>query len=146
MNSQSSAPAADPQAAHAAVPVRWGVLGAAGIALKKVIPAMQRGSWSRVVALASRDERRAASACESLGIERSYGSYQELLDDSEIEAIYNPLPNDLHVPWTVRALEAGKHVLCEKPIALTAAEARTLMEVRDRSGLLLGEAFMVRTH
>ncbi len=147
MISQSSAPAADRQApAPAAVPVRWGVLGAAAIALQKVIPAMQRGTWSRVVALASRDERRAAAACARLGIERAYGSYQALLDDPDIEAIYNPLPNDLHVPWTLRALQAGKHVLCEKPIALTAAEAQTLLQVRDQSGLLLAEAFMVRTH
>ena len=89
------------------MPVRWGVLGAAGIALNKVIPAMQRGTWSRVVALASRDQDRAASACARLGIERSYGSYQALLEDPVVEAIYNPLPNDLHVPWTLRALQAG---------------------------------------
>lgn len=127
-------------------PVRWGVLGAANIAVQKVIPALQRGPLSRVVAIASRGLARAESAAAALGISRAYGSYEELLADPAVEAVYNPLPNHLHVAWTVRALEAGKHVLCEKPIALTAAEARTLLPVRDRTGLLVGEAFMVRTH
>ena len=127
-------------------PVRWGVLGAANIALTKVIPAMQRGRWSRVMAIASRDVRKARTAADTLGIARAYGSYEELLADPEVEAVYNPLPNHLHVPWSIRAAEAGKHVLCEKPIALTANEARTLLAVRDRTGVQIGEAFMVRAH
>lgn len=126
--------------------VRWGVLGAANIALKKVIPAMQQGSDSRVIAIASRDVRKAQSAAAALGIERAYGSYQALLDDADVEAIYIPLPNHLHVPWTTRAAQAGKHVLCEKPIALNAAEARALLGVRADTGVQIGEAFMVRTH
>jgi predicted dehydrogenase len=127
-------------------PVRWGVLGAANIALKKVIPAMQRGHWSRIVAIASRDEAKARAAAGALGIERAYGSYEALLADDDVEAIYIPLPNHMHVPWSIRAAEAGKHVLCEKPIALSAAEARELLAVRDRTGVQIAEAFMVRSH
>ncbi len=127
-------------------PVRWGILGAANIGVKKVIPAMQRGVRSRVVAIASRDLAKAQAAASELGIARAYGSYEKLLADPEIEAIYNPLPNHLHVPWTIRAAEAGKHVLCEKPIALSATEARQLLEVRARTGVQIGEAFMVRNH
>jgi len=126
--------------------VRWGILGAANIGVKKVIPAMQRGARSNVVAIASRDLAKARSAANELGISRAYGSYEELLADPEIEAIYNPLPNHLHVPWTIRAAEAGKHVLCEKPIALSASEARQLLDVRARTGVQIGEAFMVRNH
>src|SRR5919112_4976652 len=101
--------------AAGATPVRWGVLGAANIAVRKVIPAMQRGERTQVVAIASRNLDKARAAAKTLGIARSYGSYEELLADPEIEAIYNPLPNHLHVPWTLKAAEAGKHVLCEKP-------------------------------
>jgi predicted dehydrogenase len=126
--------------------VRWGVLGAANIAVKKVVPAMQRGEWSEVVALASRDVERARAAAGALGVRKVYGSYEELLADPEIEAVYNPLPNHLHVPWTTSAAEAGKHVLCEKPIAMNVAEARELLAVRDRTGVKIQEAFMVRTH
>jgi predicted dehydrogenase len=126
--------------------VRWGILGAANIALKLVIPAMRRSETSRVLAIASRDETTAKSAADALGIPRAYGSYEALLADPDIEAIYNPLPNHLHVPWTIRAAEAGKHVLCEKPIAPSAAEARKLLEARDRTGVQIGEAFVVRTH
>lgn len=124
----------------------WGVLSTATIATAQVIPGMQRSSRCRVLAIASRDGARAARAAEELGIERSYDSYDALLDDPDVHVIYNPLPNSLHVPWTVRAAERGKHVLCEKPIALTADEARTLLEVRDRTGVVIQEAFMVRTH
>jgi predicted dehydrogenase len=127
-------------------PVRWGVLGAAHIALKSVIPAMQQSLRSRVVAIASRDLGRAQTAAAALGIARAYGSYDELLADADVEAIYNPLPNHLHVPWTIRAAKAGKHVLCEKPIALSAAEARELLAVQARTNVQIGEAFMVRTH
>ena len=126
--------------------VRWGVLGAAGIALKKVIPAMQKCERARIVAIASRDLAKAQSAAGALGIANAYGSYEELLADPEIEAIYNPLPNHLHVPWTIRAAQAGKHVLCEKPISLTADQAKPLIAVRDTTGVKIGEAFMVRTH
>jgi predicted dehydrogenase len=126
--------------------VSWGVFGVAKIGVEKVIPAMQRGALSRIDAIASRDIARAKSAAASLGIAKAYGSYEELLADPAIEAIYNPLPNELHVPWTIRALEAGKHVLCEKPIALDAAEAETLVAARARSGKLVAEAFMVRFH
>jgi predicted dehydrogenase len=121
-------------------------LGAARIAVEKVIPAMQRGEWSEVVGLASRDAGTAARVARELGIEKSYGSYEELLADPDIEAVYNPLPNHLHVPWTLKAAEAGKHVLCEKPIALSAAEARLLIDARERTGVKIQEAFMVRTH
>jgi predicted dehydrogenase len=127
-------------------PVRWGVLGAASIATRRVIPGMQQSHLSRVVAIASRDPAKARAAADALGIERAYGSYEELLADPDVEAVYNPLPNHLHVPWSVRAAEAGKHVLCEKPIALTAAEARELLAARERTGVQIGEAFMVRTH
>ena len=126
--------------------LRWGVLGIAGIATKKVIPGLQRGSLTEVVAIASRDRAKADAAAETLGIPRAYGSYEALIADPEVDAVYIPLPNHLHVEWTTRAAEAGKHVLCEKPIALNAAEARTLLEVRDRTGRIIQEAFMVRTH
>jgi predicted dehydrogenase len=126
--------------------VKWGVLGAASIAVRKVIPGMQQSAYCDVAAIASRDLSKARSAAASLKIVKSYGSYEELLADREIEAIYNPLPNHLHVPWSIKAMEAGKHVLCEKPIALNAAQARTLLPVRDRAGVKIGEAFMVRTH
>jgi predicted dehydrogenase len=126
--------------------VKWGVLGVAKIAIEKVIPAMQQGEASHIAAIASRDLGKARAAADKLGIERAFGSYEALLADGEIEAIYNPLPNELHVPWTLRALAAGKHVLCEKPIALDAEEARALIEARDGSGKLVAEAFMVRCH
>ena len=126
--------------------VKWGVLGVAKIAIEKVIPAMQQGEASHIAAIASRDLGKARAAANKLGIERAFGSYEALLADGEIEAIYNPLPNELHVPWTLRALAAGKHVLCEKPIALDAEEARALIEARDGIGKLVAEAFMVRCH
>lgn len=122
------------------------MLGCANIALTKVIPAIQATTHSRVDAIASRDAGKARSAAASLGIPRAYGTYDELIADREIDAIYNPLPNHLHVPWSVRAADAGKHVLCEKPIAMSAEEAHTLREARDRNGVVIGEAFMVRAH
>jgi len=126
--------------------VRWGVLSTAAIGLKKVIPAMQQGRHTTVTAIASRDHAKAKSAAAALGIATTYGSYEELLADPNVDAIYNPLPNHLHVPWTIKAAEAGKHVLCEKPISLTVAEAETLLAVRARTGVKIGEAFMVVTH
>ena len=126
--------------------VKWGVLGVANIATEKVIPAMQGAEFCEIAAIASRDDARARDAADRLGIGRAYGSYEALLADPEIEAIYNPLPNELHVPWTIKALEAGKHVLCEKPVALDAGEAKTLIAARDKAGRLVAEAFMVRHH
>jgi predicted dehydrogenase len=126
--------------------VRWGVLGVARIAVMKVIPAMQRGEWSQVTAIASRDLKKAQKAAKELAIPTAYGSYEELLEDPEIEAVYVPLPNHLHVPWSIRAAEAGKHVLCEKPIALNAKEALELIAARDRTRVKMQEAFMVRAH
>jgi predicted dehydrogenase len=126
--------------------VQWGVLGAANIALRKVIPGMQSGEMCEIAAIASRSLQKAQSAAESLRIPKAYGSYEELLADPHVEAIYNPLPNHLHVPWSIKAAEAGKHVLCEKPVALTVAEARTVLAARDKNEVLIGEAFMVRTH
>ncbi len=126
--------------------LRWGILSTASIGLRKVIPGLQKGELCSVVAIASRSLAKAQSAASKLGIPKAYGSYEELLADEEIDAVYNPLPNQLHVPWTIKAAEAGKHVLCEKPIAMTAAEARTLLEVRARTGVKIGEAFMIRTH
>ncbi len=126
--------------------VRWGVLGVANIAVKKVIPAMQKGGLTEVAAIASRDLDKAKEAASQLGISKAYGSYEELLADPEIDAVYNPLPNHLHVPWSIKAAEAGKHVLCEKPIAMSVAETQTLIRARDAAGVLMGEAFMVKTH
>ena len=126
--------------------VSWGVLSTAKIGTEKVIPAMQRGTHSRIDAIASREANTARAAADRLGIARSYGSYEALLADPDIEAVYNPLPNHLHVPWTIRAMEAGKHVLCEKPVALNAAEAEQLVAARVRTGRLVAEAFMVRQH
>jgi len=127
-------------------PVRWGILGAANIAVNRVIPALRASRLSVPVAIASRDIAKARAAAAALGIPRAYGSYDELIADADVEAVYNPLPNHLHVPWSVRAAQAGKHVLCEKPIALSATEARTLLAVRDETHVQIAEAFMVRTH
>jgi predicted dehydrogenase len=118
----------------------------AKIALDKVIPAIQAGQTGQVVAIASRSFDKARSAAARYAIPRAYGCYEELLADTEVDAIYNPLPNHLHVPWSIRALEAGKHVLCEKPIARDATEASQLIAARDRTGRLVQEAAMVRTH
>ena len=126
--------------------VRWGVLGCAAIALHKVIPAMQRSARCDVIAIASRSAARAAEAAGALGIPRSYGSYADLLADPDVEAVYIPLPNHLHAEWTRRAAEAGKHVLCEKPLAMDATEAAAMVEACRRAGVLLMEAFMYRLH
>jgi predicted dehydrogenase len=128
------------------VKLRWGSLSTASIGLRKVIPGMQKSRLCSIDAIASRDLARAQNAAKAHGIAKAYGSYEELLADQEIDAIYNPLPNQLHVPWTIKAAEAGKHVLCEKPIALDAKEAATLIAVRERTRVKIGEAFMIRTH
>jgi predicted dehydrogenase len=126
--------------------IRWGILGVAAIAVRRVIPAMQRGLRCEITAIASRDRTKADKAARNLGIPKAYGSYDDLLADPDIDAVYNPLPNHLHVSWSIRAAEAGKHVLCEKPIGLTATEARRLLETRDHTGIKIAEAFMVRCH
>src|SRR5579859_99674 len=126
--------------------VKWGILSTAAIGVRKVIPAMQLGDWSEVVAIASRDGKKAESVARKLRIPKAYWSYEELLADPEIEAVYNPLPNHLHVPWSIKAAEAGKHVLCEKPISLNVDEAKLLLDARNRANVIIGEAFMVRTH
>ncbi len=126
---------------------RFGVLGVAKIATEKVIPAMQRCKHAEVVAIASRDESKAREAAARLGIRHAHGSYEELLANPEVDAVYIPLPNHLHVPWSVRGLEAGKHVLCEKPIGLSVEEAETLQAAGERfPQLKLMEAFMYRHH
>jgi predicted dehydrogenase len=126
--------------------IRWGVLSTANIGVKKVLPAMQRGQHSTIAAIASRDLAKARTIAEQLSIPTAYGSYEELLADPSIDAIYNPLPNQLHIPLTIQAAQAGKHVLCEKPIAMSRTEAESLLAVRDRTGVLIGEAFMIRSH
>src|SRR5258708_16374001 len=126
--------------------IRWGVLGVANIAVQKVIPAMQRGDLTEVAAIASRDLGKAQQAAAKLGIPRAYGSYEELLADPAIEAIYIPLPNHLHVPWSIKCLQAGKHLLCEKPIALSAAQAPTLPAPRHASRQKARQTFLARTH
>src|SRR5215207_4515053 len=122
--------------------IRWGVLSTANIGVAKVLPAMQRSAYCEVTALASRDLSKAQAVARALGIPKAYGSYEELLADPQVDAIYNPLPNHLHVPWSIKAIEAGKHVLCEKPIALTADEGQQLVDAARRNPQLkVMEAF-----
>jgi predicted dehydrogenase len=125
-------------------PVRWGILSTAKIGRTKVVPGMMKSPICDVVAVASRNEAAARDMAAELGISRAYGSYEALLADPDIEAIYNPLPNHLHIPLTLAAASAGKHVLCEKPIAITAHEAEQLKQVSSQ--VLIAEAFMVRHH
>ena len=124
--------------------IRWGILSTANIGMAKVTPAIQKSAHSEVTAIASRDLNKARAAADKLGIAKAYGSYEELFADPDIDAIYNPLPNHLHVPMTVAAAKAGKHVLCEKPIALSLQEAETLRECPPDRIVL--EAFMIRFH
>lgn len=124
--------------------VRWGVISTANIGVAKVLPGMMKSKEIEIRAIASRSLPTAKKAAKKLGIPVAYGSYEELLDDPDIEAIYNPLPNHLHVPLTLAAARKGKHVLCEKPISLTAAEAEQLREIPK--GVIVAEAFMVRAH
>jgi predicted dehydrogenase len=127
--------------------IRWGVLSTADIGIKQVIPAMQKGHCYEVVGISSRKLDSAKTKAVLLGIPKAYGSYEALLEDPDIDAIYNPLPNHLHVPWTIKALEAGKHVLCEKPIALTKKEAEELLVASQQfPHLKVMEAFMYRFH
>ena len=127
--------------------IHWGILSTAKIGTEQVIPAMRSGKHCKIVAIASRNLDRAQAATRQLDIPKAYGSYEELLADPDIDAIYNPLPNHLHVPWSIKALNAGKHVLCEKPIGLTAAEAQELLEAAQKQPQLkVMEAFMYRHH
>ena len=127
--------------------VRWGILSTAKIATEKVIPAMQEGKHCTVKAIASRKLEKAVKTAKRLNIEKAYGSYEELLNDSEIDAVYIPLPNHLHVPWTIKAMYAGKHVLCEKPIGLNAIQAKNLLDAtKNFPKLKVMEAFMYRHH
>jgi len=126
--------------------VKWGILSTAAIAQKRVLPAMLDCERAEVAAIASRSLEKAKAVASKFSIPKAYGSYEELFADPEVEAIYNPLPNHLHVEWSVRAASSGKHVLCEKPLSRTVAEARRLLEARDYYHVKIGEAFMVRTH
>ncbi len=129
------------------MPLRWGVLGTASIAARKMIPGLHASTHGVVTAVASRDLARATGYAAENGIARAYGTYQLLLDDAEIDAVYIPLPNHLHLDWSLRALDAGKHVLCEKPIGLTATEARALRDaMRRHPTRKVAEAFMYRCH
>lgn len=126
--------------------LRWGVLSTANIARKAVNPAIHASANGRLVAVASRDEERARAFAEDQGIPRAYGSYEALLEDEEVDAVYVPLPNSLHKEWTIRAAQAGKHVLCEKPLALDATQCREMAEVASSNDVKLMEAFMYRFH
>jgi len=126
--------------------IRWGVLSTARIGTKQVIPAMQNGDFTEVTAIASRSKQIASEWADELGIPKAYGSYQELLEDDEIDAVYIPLPNHMHVEWTIECLHHGKHVLCEKPFALESNHIPPVIELKEKLGLKVGEAFMVKTH
>jgi predicted dehydrogenase len=127
--------------------IRWGVISTANIGMSEVLPAMQKGQYSQVTAISSRSLDKARAAAQQLGIQKAYGSYEELLADPSIEAVYNPLPNHLHVDWSIKALEAGKHVLCEKPLGMDATDARRLLDASKRHpDLKVMEAFMYRHH
>ena len=125
--------------------IRFGVLSTAKIGMQKVIPAMQRGQLTEITAISSRSIDQARAAAEELGIEKYYGTYEEMLADPDIDAVYNPLPNHLHCPWSKKAMQAGKHVLCEKPLGLEQEEIEDLILTRDECGVKAGEAFMVKS-
>ena len=127
--------------------IRWGILSTAKIGREKVIPAIQNSNLCEVAAIASRQKEPAEKEAAKLNIQKAYGSYEELLNDHEIDAVYIPLPNHLHVEWSIKALQAGKHVLCEKPIGLSAEEAKKLLDTsRQYPHLKIMEAFMYRFH
>ncbi len=127
--------------------IKWGILSTAKIGREKVIPGMQKSTLCEVLAISSRDHRKAVETAEQLGISKSYGSYAEMLQDPDIDAVYNPLPNHLHVPWTIKAMQAGKHVLCEKPIAMDALQAQQLLDTAQQyPRVKVMEAFMYRFH
>lgn len=127
--------------------VRWGILSTAKIAVKDVIPAMKKGRYSEVTAIASRDLTKAEKTAKSLSIEKAFGSYEELLAHPDIDAIYNPLPNHLHVPWSIKVLQAGKHLLCEKPLGLSSGDIQKLADAaRAVPDVKIMEAFMYKHH
>ena len=127
--------------------VRWGILSTAKIGVQKVIPAMQQGAYCEITAIASRNPEKANTVADQLNIEKRYSSYEELLNDPNIDAIYNPLPNHMHIYWTMKALEAGKHVLCEKPIGMNTEEVQALVDtLKKYPHLKVMEAFMYRFH
>jgi predicted dehydrogenase len=126
--------------------LRWGILSTADIARKKVIPAIRKAGRCRLVAIGSRDPERARRVAAELEIPRAHGSYEELLSDPEVDAVYIPLPNHLHVEWTIAAARAGKHVLCEKPLAMNVADAERMILTCETAGVRLMEAFMYRLH
>lgn len=126
--------------------IRWGVLGAAAIATGRTMPAMREAPSACLLGLASRDRAKGQAAAQALGIARVYEGYDALLADGDIDAVYVPLPNQLHFEWSLRAMEAGKHVLCEKPLCLSAAQVQQLCEVRDRTGRHIEEGFGFRNH
>lgn len=126
--------------------LRWGILGYAGIAKQSVIPGIQASEFNEVAAIASRDLEKARLASAEHGVAHAYGSYEQLLEDTSIDVVYIPLPNHLHREWTIRAAHAGKHVLCEKPIALNEVEAAEMAEACAEAGVLLKENFMYRSH
>ncbi len=130
----------------AARKINWGILGCAGIAERAFIPAVLKSRNGVLAAIASRDHARAADCARRFGFLRSHRTYQELVEDPAIDAVYNPLPNDLHAEWSIRAMRAGKHVLCEKPLALNAAEARAMIQAAEENGVLLMEGFMYKFH
>src|SRR5687768_16216559 len=126
--------------------LRWGILSTADIATRKVIPGMRKAGRTEVLAIASRDADRVRLVADRSGIPRAHGSYQALLDDPDVDAVYIPLPNHLHAEWTMAALRAGKHVMCEKPLAMTAADGERMVETCRAAGVHLMEAFMYRLH
>jgi predicted dehydrogenase len=126
--------------------LRWGILSTANIAVEKVIPGMRSATRAEILGIASRDKGRAESAARQLGIPRAYGSYEALLADPDIDAVYVPLPNHLHAQWAIAAARAGKHVLCEKPLAMTALEAQAIVDTSRQAGVVIMEAFMYRQH
>lgn len=125
---------------------RWGIIGCAGIAERSVIPGIQASETGEAAAIASRDIEKARKLADKLSIPQAYGSYEEILADPTIDAVYIPLPNHLHKEWSIRAMQAGKHVLCEKPIALTSIEAQEMADCSTEQGVHLAEAFMYRHH
>src|SRR5436309_132923 len=135
-----------PNETHLHIPVRWGVLSAANIAVKRVAPAIAASSNGRLAAVGSRNPQRAQELFAFAPDAIIYSDYESLINDPEIEVIYNPLPNSLHAEWTIKALKAGKHVLCEKPLAVTAEQGVTMVQAARESELLLMEAFMYRFH
>ncbi len=126
--------------------VKWGIISTAKIAREHVIPGMLAGDYCDIYAIASRDIERAQQVAQQLSIPNVYGSYEELLADPDVQAVYNPLPNHLHVSWSIKAAEAGKHILCEKPLGVDAEEAQKLVDICQEKGVLLMEAFMYRMH